>query len=315
MSVPSTTRDFVGYGEHPPEFRWPGGARVAVSLVINVEDGAERSIARGGPADDLGAHWIKHPAHPTARNLTLESAFEYGSRAGIWRVLRILRRHDVRATAFCCATALEQNPRIAAALVRDGHEIADHGYNWDAHAGLAPEEERALITASRDSIAKSTGVPPTSWYSRDGLNPGTRDILAAAGFTYESNSFNDDLPHFGTGIGNAGKDGTGLPVLPYAGDTNDSGLFTQFPTATAFARQLCGTLDMMLTDSRSGPSVMNVGLHPRLIGRPAYATALDTFLSHAGKNSAWIATRAQIIEAWLLNMSPKRQRATHPNQG
>ncbi|WP_345453620.1 polysaccharide deacetylase family protein [Arthrobacter gyeryongensis] len=294
--MPSTTRDFVGYGEHPPEFRWPGASRVAVSLVINVEDGAERSIARGGPADDLGAHWIKHPVHPTVRNLTLESAFEYGSRAGIWRVLRILRRHNVRATAFCCATALEQNAQIAAALVRDGHEIADHGYNWDTHAGLAPDEERALITASRDSIAGSTGVPPTSWYSRDGLNRGTRDILAAAGFMYESNSFNDDLPHFGTGMG-----ASALPVLPYAGDTNDSGLFTQFPTATAFAGHLCGTLDMMLTDSRSGPSVMNVGLHPRLIGRPAYATALDTFLSHASKNSAWIATRSQIIEAWLLN--------------
>jgi len=305
VPVPSTSRDFVGYGEHPPEFRWPGDARVAVSLVINVEDGAERSIARGGPADDLGAHWIKHPAHPTVRNLTLESAFEYGSRAGIWRVLRILRRHDARATAFCCATALEQNPQIAAALVRDGHEIADHGYNWDTHAGLAPEEERALITASRDSIARSTGVPPTSWYSRDGLNPGTRDILAAAGFMYESNSFNDDLPHSGTGMDKAGKDGTGLPVLPYAGDTNDSGLFRQFPTATAFARHLCGTLDMMLTDSRHGPSVMNVGLHPRLIGRPAYAAALDAFLSHAGKNQAWIATRSQIIQAWLLKTSPR----------
>lgn len=317
MPVPSTARDFVGHGEHPPEFSWPGGARVAVSLVINVEDGAERSIARGGPADDLGAHWIKHRAHPTVRNLTLESAFEYGSRAGIWRVLRILRLHDAKATAFCCATALEQNPQIAAALVRDGHEIADHGYNWDTHAGLAPEEERALIAASRDSIAKSTGVPPTSWYSRDGLNPGTRDILSAAGFMYESNCFNDDLPHFGTGTGNAGKDGTesngtGLPVLPYAGDTNDSGLFRQFPTATAFARHLCGTLDMMLTDSRPGPSVMNVGLHPRLIGRPAYATALDTFLSHAGHSPAWIATRSQIIEAWLPTTNPTRQRAAHP---
>lgn len=296
MPVPSTSRNFVGYGEHPPEFRWAGGARVAVSLVINVEDGAERSIARGGPADDLGAHWIKHAAHPTVRNLTLESAFEYGSRAGIWRVLRTLKRHNVRATAFCCATALEQNAQIAAALVRDGHEIADHGYNWDTHAGLAPHEERALITASRDSIARTTGVPPTSWYSRDGLNPDTRDILAATGFIYESNSFNDDLPHFGTG-----KDGTELPVLPYAGDTNDSGLFRQFPTATAFARHLCGALDMMLTDSRPGPSVMSVGLHPRLIGRPAYAAALDTFLSHAVKKPAWIATRSQIIEAWLLS--------------
>ncbi|WP_427017545.1 polysaccharide deacetylase family protein [Pseudarthrobacter sp. P1] len=298
-SVP-TTRDFVGYGEHPPKFLWPSDARVAVSLVVNVEEGAERSVARGDAADDLGAHWIGHAAHPSARNLTLESAFEYGSRAGIWRLLRILRRHGAKATAFCCAVALEQNPHVAAALVRDGHEIADHGHQWDTHAGLDPEAERALIEASRDSIAASTGVAPTSWYSRDGLNLGTRAALAATGFGYESNSFNDDLPHLGNG-----HDGSALPVLPYAGDTNDSGLFKQFPTATAFANQLCGTLDMMLTDSRSGPSVMSVGLHPRLIGRPAYALALDRFLSHAAGNPAWIATRAEIIHAWRLNTAQR----------
>lgn len=286
-------RDFVGYGETPPDFRWPGEARVAVSLVINVEEGAERSIARGDKANDLGGHWI--PASPSSsRNLTLESAFEYGSRAGIWRILRILRRHEVKATAFCCAMALQLNPEIAKALVRDGHEIADHGYQWDTHTDLSDEELEQKIIASRESIAASTGHAPRSWYSRDGLKPDTRRTLAANGYSYESNSFNDDLPHWGPGPSNPP-----LPVLPYAGDTNDSGLFKQFPTAASFAAHLIAALDMQLDDSRSGPSVLSVGLHPRLIGRPGYAVALDRFIAHAQGKAVWFATRQQIVDAWL----------------
>ncbi|GAA3683984.1 allantoinase PuuE [Arthrobacter ginkgonis] len=294
MSGHTPARDFIGYGECPPEFRWPDGARVAVSLVINVEEGAERSVARGDAADDLGAHWVRAGASPASRNLTLESAFEYGSRAGIWRMLRVLERHRVRATAFCCAAALQANPEIAAALVRNRHEIADHGHQWDTHAGLAAEDERTLIVRSRDAIAASAGRRPTSWYSRDGLNPHTRRILAAEGFTYESNSFNDDLPHWGSGPENPR-----LPVFPYAGDTNDSGLLNQFPTAAAFAGHLIGALETLLADTRTGPATMSVGLHPRLIGRPAYATALDRFLEHARGKAAWFATREEIVRWWL----------------
>ncbi|MCA4134025.1 polysaccharide deacetylase family protein [Arthrobacter sp. M4] len=297
MEEALSQRDFVGYGESPPDFCWPGGARVAISLVINVEEGAERSRARGDSADDLGAHWI--PAHAsTERNLTLESAFEYGSRAGVWRLLRILRRHDVKATAFCCAAALELNPDIAAALVRDGHEIADHGYQWDTHTDLTDHEEWEKIIASREAISAATGRQPTTWYSRDGLRPGTRSFLADEGFSYDSNSFNDDLPHWGHGPANPK-----LPLLPYAGDTNDSGLFKQFPTAASFANHLEAALDMMLHDTRSGPSVMSVGLHPRLIGRPAYAVALDRFLESARAQKVWFATREEIVGAWRSSTS------------
>lgn len=293
MVQPSSSRDFIGYGETPADFLWPGDARVAVSLVINVEEGAERSVARGDSANDLGAHWI--PAHASAeRNPTLESAFEYGSRAGIWRLLATLRKHDVRATAFCCAMALQLNPEIGAALVRDGHEIADHGYQWDTHTDLSDEEEAQLVASSREAIKTATGCAPTTWYSRDGLKPGTRQLLADQGFVYESNSFNDDLPHWGSGPQNPR-----LPVLPYAGDTNDSGLLRQFPSGDSFANHLIGALEMMLDDDRSGPSVMSVGLHPRLIGRPAYAGAVDKFLTHAQAKPVWIATRQEIVNVWL----------------
>lgn len=294
MTIGSSTRNFAGYGEHPPTFTWPNGSLAAVSLVLNIEDGAERSIARGDAHDDLGAHWVRHAAHPTQRNLTLESAFEYGSRAGIWRVLRTLRAHGAAATAFNCAIALEQNPEIAAALVRDGHEIANHGYQWDTHAGLSLESERALITASSRSILKTTGRVPTTWYSRDGLNPHTRTTLAAQGIKYDSNSFNDDLPHWGTD-----SPDIRIPVLPYAGDTNDSGLLRQFPTGNDFGRHLCAALDTLLDGARTGPGVLSVGLHPRLIGRPAYASALDQFLTYATNREAWVATRSQIVQAWL----------------
>lgn len=263
------SRDFIGYGEHPPALLWPGGARVAVSLVINVEEGAEHGSAPGRRTE-----------------------FDYGARAGIWRILRTLDRHGVTATAFCCAVALRENRAVAEALIERGYEIADHGYHWDTHAGLSVEDERELITSSRDAIAASTGAVPTSWYSKDGLNPHTRETLAAEGFAYESNSFNDDLPH-------GGADGVRLPVLPYAGDTNDSGLMSQYPTGKAFAEHLIGCLDFQLDDPRPGPSVMSVGLHPRIIGRPAYAGALDRFVEHALSRGAWIATREEIVRAWI----------------
>lgn len=291
MALPPTTRDFIGYGEHPPEFLWPNKSRVAVSLVINIEDGAERSTARGDAVDDLGAHWVPHTVQAGVRNRDLESAFEYGSRAGIWRLLRTLRKHDAVATAFCCAVALEKNPAIADALVKDGHEIADHGLLWDTHTDKTPEQERELIVRSRDVIERLTGLRATTWYSRDGINPETRAFLAEQGFSYDSNSFNDDLPHLGA-------DATGLPILPYAGDTNDSGLIRQFPTAASFADHLTGTLEMLLDDTRSGSSVLSVGLHPRLIGRPSYIGALDRFLTEVSDSGAWVATRNQIIAAW-----------------
>ncbi|AMM34462.1 Chitin deacetylase [Sinomonas atrocyanea] len=267
----SSYRDVTGYGANPPSFTWPGGTRVAVSLVINIEEGAERGTAPG-----------------------MQTAFDYGARAGIWRILRTLDRHGAPATAFCCAVALEANPAVSAALVDRGYEIADHGYRWEGHSGLDIGAERDLIVASRDAIRASTGMRPTSWYSKDGLNVFTRRTLAAEGFDYESNSFNDDLPHWGPA-----DEGTRLPVLPYAGDTNDAGLASQFPTGSAFARHLMDTLDFQLDDPRPGPSVMSVGLHPRVIGRPAYAGALDRFLSHAAERGAWIATRQEIVRWWL----------------
>lgn len=290
---PTRPRDFVGYGATPPRFAWPNGARVAISVVINVEEGAERAVARGDARDDLNGQWSRHSAPPAQRNLTLESAFEYGSRAGIWRLLRVLRRHRIRATVFACGTALELNPSVAEALVEDGHEIANHGLQWDEHAQLAPGEEERLIAAATDSLAVSTGTTPRCWYSRDGISPTTRELLRDRGYTYDSNSFADDLPYH-VSVG-----GVPHPVLPYTGDANDSGLVRVFPTGRAFTAFLRENLAMLATDPRPGPSVMSIGLHPRLIGRPAYAGALDRFIVEATTlHDVWFATRAEIVAAW-----------------
>lgn len=296
MTTRSHIRDFKGYGEYPPHFTWPNGSNVAVSLVLNIEDGAELSTSRGDARDDTTAHWLSHSVIPESRNLDLESAFEYGARAGIWRVLRILRKHGARTTALCCAVALQENRSIARALVQDGHEIANHGYKWDHHSHLTASEESALISKSTRVISELTGKYPTTWYSRDGLSPHTRTLMVRHGFRYDSNSFNDDIVH-------DGSDSIPLPVFPYAGDTNDSALLGQYPTGGAFLDLLNSSLHELMY--AAAPRVLSVGLHPRWIGRPAYAGALDSFIAEARSVGAWIATREEIYEAFHEHTTEK----------
>ncbi|WP_406630925.1 polysaccharide deacetylase family protein [Amycolatopsis sp. WGS_07] len=279
-------RDFIGYGAEPPASTWPGGRKVAVSIVLNIEDGAERQTARGDRVDDLGAHWERHRVVPGQRNLSLESAFDYGARAGFWRVLRVLREFDAPVTAFCCAHAL--TPPIAAALVADGHEIANHGLRWDTHTDLSPAEEAEKIRSSTALLRELTGEHPACWYSRDGITPWTRASAAAEGYSYDSNSFSDDLPYADV-----------LPVVPYAGDTNDSGLLRQFRTGRAFGAYLCDSLAMLLDDPRPGATVLSVGLHPRLIGRPGYVNGLQTFLRYVKTQNVWLARRGEIARHWV----------------
>jgi len=273
---------------------------VAVSLVLNIEEGAERSVARGDHADDLNGHWAEHTAHPTRRNLALESAFAYGSRAGIWRILRILRRNGVPATAFACALALELNQAVADALVRDGHEIANHGYQWDEHTGLPPEDEARLIELSTASLERTTGQRPLGWFSRDGVSDTTRQVLHALGYRYDSNYFGGDQPR------TLEEDGRRHLVVPYAGDTNDSGLVRAYPTARSFTTYLRDSLEQLLADSADIPAVMTVGLHPRLIGRPAYASALEAFLVHAAADPrVWFGRRDEIAVHWSATWSAR----------
>lgn len=300
MTVPRSDRydhprDLAGYAGRAPVAVWPQDrARVAISLVINVEDGAERHRSEGDPADDVNAHWITDVPHDSG-NPSLESGFDYGARAGIWRVLRILDDTGTPATAFVCGRAAERNPAVAKALADRGIEIVDHGLYWEPHHDLSAEELRGRIDASADLLRRTTGREPTSWYSKDGHSRASLPEMVARGYPHDSNCFNDDYPHT--------PDGPDGPVMiPYAADTNDSQLLSTIATGAQFRSQLVDALDTLLNEEEQGAKVLSVGLHPRWIGRPAYAGALRGFIEYAKSTPGVVFAQRQEIAAWWRSM-------------
>lgn len=290
------TRDLVGYGEDPPAVSWPGGARVAVSVALNYEEGAERSIAAGDEVEEDVRVFGTWSAPTDQRSQMRESFFEYGSRVGIWRLLGILAEAEVPATVFACGQALERNPQVAAALARSGHEICSHGYRWRGLVGMDAAEQLAEIRRSVRAIEATTGTAPVGWYCRDGITEGTRDLLAAEGFLYDSNSYADDLPYF------VATSGGRHLVVPYASDTNDARFWGEagFATAADFSTVLLDSLDLLLEEGETVPKMMSVGLHMRIGGRPAIAIALQRFLEAAlARDGVWFATREQIARWWI----------------
>ncbi|WP_406630912.1 polysaccharide deacetylase family protein [Amycolatopsis sp. WGS_07] len=289
-------RDLIGYGEHPPAVPWPGGAKVAVSVVLNYEEGAESSIAHGDEADEDISVFGGWSSPPERRSMMKESFFEYGSRAGVWRLLGILREFAVPSTVFACGMALERNPQVAEALIREGHEVACHGYRWQGTVGMPEEDEREEIRRARESVEKTTGVRPVGFYLRDGITEKTREILVEEGFRYDSNAYCDDLPYF-VPAGEAEH-----LIVPYAGDTNDARFWGpgSLGTADDFVAVLSDSLDMLLHEGNTVPKLMSVGLHCRIGGRPGVAIALRRFLQYAlAQEGVWFATRADIAQWWI----------------
>jgi peptidoglycan/xylan/chitin deacetylase (PgdA/CDA1 family) len=289
-------RDLIGYADRPPVVPWPGGAKVAVSIALNYEEGAESSIAFGDDVEEDVRVFGTWSAPIDRRSQMRESFFEYGSRVGIWRLLGILAEAEVPATVFACGLALERNPEVARALAASGHEICSHGYRWRGLVGLTPEEELAEIRRATAAIEATTGVRPVGWYCRDGISDRTRDLLAQEGFLYDSNSYADDLPYFVPV-----ERGRHL-VVPYASDTNDARYWGEAGLATAddFHTVLLDSLEMLLREGESVPKMMSVGLHMRIGGRPGIAIALRRFLQDAlRRDGVWFATREQIARWWL----------------
>lgn len=289
-------RDFTGYGENPPVIRWPGGAKVAVSLVINYEEGAESSIAAGDARDEDVSVFGGWSADPSRRSLMKESFFEYGSRVGIWRYLGMLREYALPATFMACGAALEKNPEAARAIVRDGHEICAHGYKWRGTVGMTPAEEEAEIRASVAAIQATAGITPVGWYVREGITENTREILAREGFLYDSNSYSDDLPY----LVQAGE--ASHLVVPYAGDTNDGRFWGtgSLGTGEDFYSVLKDSLDCLLLEGETVPKMMSVGVHLRIGGRPGVALGVRRFIEYAlNQGNVWFATREEIARWWL----------------
>jgi putative urate catabolism protein len=294
-----TRRDLVGYGEHPPDPRWPGGARVALSLVLNYEEGGESTPLEGDPASEAFLHEVIG-APPTVgrRNLNTESMFEFGSRAGFWRVHRLLTGHAVPVTVFAVGQALERNPAAAGAMIDAGWEVASHGWRWIDHGEMTEDEEREQMHRSIAAIERVCGTRPVGWYTGRGSEATRRLVVEKGGFLYDSDSYADELPYW---VDVGGHDHL---VVPYTLDANDFKflLVNGFVTAAEFAEYLVDTLDTMRAE---GGRMMSVGLHCRIVGRPGRSPGLDRFLRHAlACGDVWIATRADIARHWHASHAP-----------
>jgi putative urate catabolism protein len=289
-------RDLAGYGRHTPDPRWPGNARVAVQFVINFEEGGENNILHGDPAseafltDVLGAQpW------PGMRHMNVESMFEYGSRAGFWRLWRLFTARGVPATVFGVATALARNPAIVAAMREAQWDIASHGLRWIEYKDSSREAEREHMREAIRLHEEATGARPLGWYTGRSSVHTLKLVLEDGGFLYSSDSYADDLPYWVRG-----PKGPHL-IIPYSLDANDMRFINPqgFPDGKSFFGYLRDTFDCLYEEGGEAPKMMSVGLHCRLAGRPARAMALVRFLDHIGKlDRVWVATRLDIARHW-----------------
>lgn len=285
-------RDFRGHRGARPQVAWPGGARVAVSFVVNVEEGAELALADGDERNEKvyeAVEEVKGAIDPC-----MMSHYEYGPRAGFDRVMGALGQRDVRATFSTCARAGERSPWMIAEAAAAGHEISCHGWRWETHAGMAEAEERAIIARTHAALTRLAGAAPVGWHTRSASTANTRRLLIEhGGFLYDSDAYNDDLPWMAPG--------TDHVVLPYAFDTNDMRFQPGggFVFAEDFTRYCAAAFDRLWHEGATAPKMMSVGLHLRLIGRPARIGGLEALLAHmAAKGGVWFATRSQIARHW-----------------
>ena len=289
-------RDVIGYGANPPHPEWPDGARLALQIVLNYEEGAENSVLHGDAASETFlSEIIGAEAYSGVRHKSMESLYEYGSRAGLWRLLRIFRERDIRVTVFGVAMALQRNPEAVRAMLADGHEIAAHGWRWINYQFIDEDTEREHIRLAVDAITALTGSPPLGWYTgRD--SPNTRRLVVEhSGFLYDADSYADDLPYWET-VG-------GKPhlVVPYTLDANDMRFATNqgFNTGEQFFTYLRDAFDVLYREGETAPKMMSVGLHCRIIGKPGRAAALERFLDYVQQHDGvWICRRVEIARHW-----------------
>ena len=292
----ATQRDFVGYGKNPPRVEWPGGARIAVQVAVNYEDGAEYSLLDGDaqrePTGDLAS-----PVPLSERDLLNESFFEYGSRVGVWRLIDLLDRYEIKASFLACGRALERNPEAGREMASRGHELAGHGYRWEESHRMTRERERESIARAVESLQRITGQRPLGWLPRYGPSVNTRELLVEeGGFVYDScYAVNDDLPYF-------------VPVgprrwlvVPYSNDVNDVRAFRGGGGGPDdFLSYLRYSFDTLYEEGATRPKMMTMALHCRISGRPAFAHVVEKFLRYARQfPDVWFARRLDIARWWL----------------
>ena len=306
MDQPSQyPRDLAGYGPHPPQVRWPQNARIAVSFVLNYEEGGEYNLLHGDSHSEFVLTDVGADPLPNARNLNVESNFEYGSRVGFWEIMRILREREVDATIYAVGMALERNPQAAAHMADSGFEVACHGQRWIDYQFVPEEVERAHLLHNVDTITRLIGRRPRGWYTgRPGPNT-RRLVVECGGFLYDSDAYNDDLPYW-TDVG-----GHDHLIVPYSFDTNDSRLQRggDFSTGDEFFGYCRDAFDWLYRQGGEGrPRMMTVGLHARIIGRPGRIGALLRLLDHMQRHEgAWLCHREAIARHWIAH-HPARAR-------
>ena len=300
VAVPGPVRDFVGYGRKAPTARWPDDARVVVSICLNYEEGSEYSHPDGYPRND-GLTEMIYAIDPKYRDLCAESVFEYGSRAGVWRIERLLSEFKIPVTFFACAVALERNREVAAWLKEAGHEPCSHGWRWEEVWRLTREEEADHIRRAIESISETCGERPTGWYCRYGPSVNTRELLVEeGGFVYDSDAYNDDLPYY-VEVGRKRH-----LVVPYSMTYNDAkfGVLPSYGSPADFVDNLKRGFDQLWDEGATHPGMMSVGLHARLIGQASRIHALREFIEHAQrKGKVWFARRIDIADWWNTHHS------------
>lgn len=288
-------RDLIGYGGEWPDVTWPNGARLAVSVVVNIEEGAEQQVIDGDPVTERMGEVVSvvSEGRPDPGQAQL---FAYGARAGAWRMAAALRRHRVPATLFVCGRAAARATSVLAMLAQDGHEAACHGWLWRPHADYeSATAEAADLDRAAAAIEQATGAAPRGFFCRGAESPWTRALLAERGYVYTSNGFDDDLPY---------HDPTGLVVVPYALDSNDMKFFhpNGFVRAAEMVEYVVDALDVLEAEAAQGaPRLLNVGFHLRIVGRPGRFKAFEGVLQELDRRRArlWIARRIEIAEAFL----------------
>lgn len=299
----SYPRDLVGYGANPPHPHWPNNARLALSFVLNYEEGGERCILHGDSESEAFLSEIPGAVpFQGVRHMSMESCYEYGSRAGVWRILRLFQQKDIPLTIFAVAMALERHPEVAKAFVDAGHEICSHALRWISYQDMDIEAERAQLNEAIEIIERVTGNRPLGWYTgRD--SPNTRQIvMEEGGFLYDSDSYADDLPYWLDG-----PKGQHL-VIPYTLDTNDMRFGTPqgFNSGEQFFQYLKDSFDVLYAEGEEAPKMLSIGLHCRIIGRPARFAALARFLDYASQHEGvWFARRIDIARHWHQHHKPK----------
>ena len=277
--------------------QWPDDARIAVSVVVNYEEGAEYSTLDGDSHHETNGE-VPSPVPAGQRDLFNESFFEYGSRVGVWRLLELLARYDVPSTFFSCALAFERNLEAAREVVAQGHEVCGHGYRWEEYHLMDRDAEREAIARTVASLRETTGQRPLGWFTRYGPSVNTRDLVVEeGGFVYDSGGLNDDLPYYVTV-----QDKPWL-VVPYSMETNDARFWRGgLVSVNDFYEYLKETFDCLYEEGETHPKMMSVGLHCRIVGRPARSRAVARFLEYArGHERVWFARRIDIARWWLTH--------------